>query len=77
MAGYGINSRLTKKFGIIIGPDTIYSKLVSLERKGWTKYVRAGVGRSYSLTEKGREITDNIESITEETRSFVRILLSC
>jgi DNA-binding PadR family transcriptional regulator len=77
MTGYEINRFLTKKFGIIIGPNTIYSKLTTIERKGWTKSVQNRAGRAYCLTERGREITDNINSIAEETRSFIKILLGC
>ena len=75
MTGYEINRFLTKKFGIIIGPNTIYSKLTSIERKGWTKSVQNRAGRAYSLTEKGKEITDNMNDISEEIQLFVKTML--
>jgi DNA-binding PadR family transcriptional regulator len=75
MTGYEINGLFVKKFGILIGPSMVYSKLYSMERKGWIKYTQNRAGRVYSLTEQGRKIVDSMTSIAEEIQAFIRILL--
>jgi DNA-binding PadR family transcriptional regulator len=75
MTGYEINRLFLKKYRIFIGPSTIYSKLTSMERKGWIKCVRNRAGRVYSLTEKGQQTAANMTGITKEIQGFIRTIL--
>jgi DNA-binding PadR family transcriptional regulator len=75
MTGYEINSFFVKKFGILIGPSMVYSKLYSMERKGWVRCARNRAGRVYSLTEQGQKIVDSMTSMAEEIQAFIKILL--
>jgi DNA-binding PadR family transcriptional regulator len=75
MTGYEINRLFLKKHRIFIGPSTIYSKLSSMERKGWIKCVRNRAGRVCSLTEKGRQIAADMAGIAKEIQFFIRTML--
>ena len=75
MTCYEINKSFIEKFGIMIAPSTIYSTLGSMESKGDVKCARNRNGRVYSLTEKGRKVTENMNSIIEEIHRFSTILL--
>ncbi len=75
MTGYEVNSTITKKFGVRVGPSTVYSKLSNMERKGWIRTVRENPGRVYTLTSQGQQKADNIKGISKEIQNFVRILL--
>ena len=77
MTGYEINRIFLKKHRIYVGPSTIYSKLASIERKGWLECVKNGAGRVYGLTEQGKNIAANMPNMTREIQSFMRILLNC
>ncbi|MBN1244343.1 PadR family transcriptional regulator [Candidatus Bathyarchaeota archaeon] len=77
MTGYEINRLFLKKHRIFIGPSTIYSKLTSMERKGWIECIRNKAGRVYGLTEKGRKIAAKMADITREIQGFIRIMLKC
>jgi len=74
MTAYGINNYFIRKIGIAASPSTIYSDLVSMERKGWIECVRNQNGRSYALTPKGREIASNISSINNEIINILKTL---
>lgn len=75
MTAYELNSLFVKKFGIIISPATVYSKLSSMEREGLITCVQYRPGRTYSITEQGRKIVDSITSITEEIQDSIKLLL--
>lgn len=75
MTGYEINSNLMKKFGVMVGPSTVYSKLSNMERKGWIRTVKETPGRVYTLTSQGQRKADDIKGISREIQSFVRMLL--
>ena len=75
MTGYEINRIFLKKHRIYVGPSTIYSKLSSIEKKGWIECVKNGAGRVYGLTEHGKNIATNMPDMTREIHSFVKILL--
>ena len=77
MTGYEINRIFLKKHRIYVGPSTIYSKLASIERKGWIECVKNGAGRVYGLTEQGKNMAANMPNMTREIQSFMRILLNC
>jgi DNA-binding PadR family transcriptional regulator len=75
MTGYGLSGFFMKKFGFIVNPSMVYSNLSAMERKGWIRCVRNGAGRAYSLTEKGKEITDGMNGISEEIQLFTKTML--
>ena len=75
LTGYGLSELLIKKFGFIVNPGMIYGNLSAMERKGWIKCVRNKTGRAYSLTEQGKEIAHNMNSISEESCHIIRIML--
>jgi DNA-binding PadR family transcriptional regulator len=75
MTGYATVGYFTKKIGITATTTMVYNSLTSMERKGWIKCVSNRRGRSYSLTEQGREIVTKLPSISEEIQRFTRILL--
>ena len=75
LTGYGLSALLMKKIGFIVNPGMIYSSLSAMERKGWIKCVRNRTGRAYSLTEQGKEIAHNMNSISEESCRIIRIML--
>jgi DNA-binding PadR family transcriptional regulator len=75
MTGYGINGFFAEKLGITASPSMIYACLSGVERKGWIKCIRNRNGRTYSLTEKGQEIVNNLPAIAEQIHLSVRTLL--
>jgi DNA-binding PadR family transcriptional regulator len=75
MTGYEINGAILKKFGVLLGPSTIYSKLSTMERKGWIRTIRETPGRVYVLTNQGQKKADDIKGISKEIQNFVKILL--
>jgi DNA-binding PadR family transcriptional regulator len=75
MTCYEINKSFIEKFGIMIAPSTIYSTLSSMESNGEVKCARNRHVKVYSLTEKGRKVTENMNSIIEEIHRFLTMLL--
>ena len=75
LTGYKISRIFVKKFGVLISPSMIYANLKTLEKKGWIKCNRKQDGRTYSLTEQGRKIVENMTNITQEIRSSIIIML--
>ena len=75
ITAYGINILFMNKLGIMVSPSMIYANLSAMERKGWIKCVRNRTGRAYSLTEQGKEIADNMNSISEESCHIIKIML--
>jgi len=75
LTGYKISRVFLKKFGVLISPSMIYANLKTLEKKGWIKCNRKQNGRTYSLTEQGRKIVQNMTDITQEIRSSIIIML--
>lgn len=71
LTGYKISRLFLKKFGILISPSMIYSNLNILEKKGWIKCNRKQGRRTYSLTEQGHKIVENMTNITQEIRSSI------
>ncbi len=71
MSGYEINKVLIRKFGLIIGPSTIYSKLSILEKKGLLKCETCRSGKVYSLTPEGREIAIKKEVIINKIHGYL------
>jgi DNA-binding PadR family transcriptional regulator len=75
LTGYKISRLFVKKFGVLISPSMIYSNLNILEKKRWIKCSRKHDRRTYSLTEQGQKIVENMTTITQEIRSSIIIML--
>ena len=75
MTGYGINGFFNEKLGITASPSMIYASLSGLERKGWIRCVNNRSGRTYCLTDQGKEMVNLLPSISEEIQRFTRLLL--
>jgi DNA-binding PadR family transcriptional regulator len=75
MSSYEINKALTREFGVIIGPSTIYLKLGTLEKRGSIQCVEGRSGKIYSLTEQGHKIIMNVPIIVEEICNFTITIL--
>ena len=71
MSGYGINKALIKKFGLIIGPSTIYSKLKTLENKGLVECEICPSGKIYSITSEGERIERKKEVIMSKIHGYL------
>ena len=71
MSGYEIDKSLVKKFGLMIGPSTIYSKLSTLEKQGFISCATSRSGKVYSLTEEGKQLQANTESVLDDVCSFL------
>lgn len=75
MTGYEVSTRLVKNLGVPIGSGTVYYKIYAMQEEGWVKCARNRKARLYGLTEKGKEITDNMNQIVEEIETFTKALL--
>jgi DNA-binding PadR family transcriptional regulator len=71
MSGYAIDKSLVKKFGLMVGPSTIYSKLSTLEKQGFISCSSTRSGRVYSLTEDGKQLEANTESVLDNVCGFL------
>jgi DNA-binding PadR family transcriptional regulator len=71
MSGYEIDKELVKKFGLMIGPSTIYSKLSTLEKQGFISCATSRSGKVYSLTEDGKQLEANTESVLDNVCGFL------
>ena len=75
MSSYEINKTLTKKYHVMIGPSTIYSKLSTLEEQGSIQSDKGRSGKVYRLTDQGKQIASNmpffIEEICENTKAML------
>jgi DNA-binding PadR family transcriptional regulator len=74
--GYEITALFVKKFGILVGPGAIYSKLNIMERKGWIKADQNRTARTYHLTPEGKKICNNISDLTLDIQKFIKKLLN-
>ena len=75
MTGYRINRHILKKFGVITAPNTINTKLTSLERSGHIHRVRNRHGKTFSLTDKGKQTVNNIPTMVAEIYAAIKIML--
>jgi DNA-binding PadR family transcriptional regulator len=76
ITGYEVTAMFVKKYGILVGPSAIYSKLVVMERKGWIKPDQNKSARSHYLTEEGKRVLKNIDNLTADIQKFVKKLLN-
>ncbi len=75
LSGYDLIEFTHKKFGILIGPGTIYAVLYSMERKGLIKGESTQGKRIYTLTSQGRDTIGVILKLKEEIQGFMRTIL--
>lgn len=69
-SGYDVLVFIQKKFGLLLSPGTVYSKLYSMEREGLIKLVvKRGRKRVYRVTDLGR-LTVEVTTSTDEIRAF-------
>jgi DNA-binding PadR family transcriptional regulator len=76
MSSYAINKALTREFGVMIGPTTIYSKLNTLKKHGSTQCDRGRSGNIYSLTEQGQQIVSEMPTLIEEICTCTKAMLN-
>ncbi|MCW4010585.1 MAG: PadR family transcriptional regulator [Candidatus Bathyarchaeota archaeon] len=76
MSAYEIGMAVTKNFGLRVVPSTIYAKLYSLEKQKQIRADKNKSGKSYSLTELGKQTVSNMPLTIEEINDSVKILLS-
>jgi len=62
VSGYDLLKQINEDYGILLSPGTIYSKLYSLERKGFIRGEWAEKRREYTITQKGRLAINDILS---------------
>ena len=76
MSSYEINKALVKKFGLMIGPSTIYSKLSTLEKQGFLSCAPSRSGKVYTLTEEGKQLEASMGTILEDVHGYmIKVLL--
>jgi DNA-binding PadR family transcriptional regulator len=75
MTGYEINRLFVKKVGSLITPSVIYRNLKVTEKKCWARSTLNKGRKIYSLTEEGRAIVDNMNSLTQEIHGCIKALL--
>lgn len=71
MSSYEINKALIKKFGLIIGPTTIYSKLSTLEKQELLNCSVIRSGKVYYLTEEGKQLETNTQTVIDDVHSYL------
>ncbi len=76
MSGYEVNKALVKKFGLMIGPSTIYSKLTTLEEQGLLLCTKNRSGKVFGLTNDGKQIEANMETVLDNIFEYIRNSLS-
>jgi len=75
MTGYQVKVSIEKEFGVYIGTDKIYNILVQLERKGMIRCDSEKHGRTYTTTDQGNTLINNIPKTCEESQRTIRTLL--
>ena len=75
IGGYDIIRYLHKHFHFLPSPGTVYSQLYSLERKGLIMNVGNERKRTYTLSEKGREYFQMIQSCREHVQMILNDII--
>ncbi|MCW4018055.1 MAG: PadR family transcriptional regulator [Candidatus Bathyarchaeota archaeon] len=75
MSAYEIGEVLTRNFGSRISPSTIYCKLSALQNQKQIHCEKTKSGKSYSLTELGKQTVNDLPLVVEEICESVQILL--
>lgn len=73
--GYQINEDISRKFGLRLGPNLIYTKLSSMERDNLVLCSQHGRTRIYTLAEKGKKTLQEMPEMIEEIRRSTLALL--
>ena len=76
--GYAILKAVKKKFGIYLGPSSIYPELKRLEKQGliasnW-EFTIGKVHKQYRITSKGQIL---LKEYFVELRAVIPVLISC
>jgi len=74
LSGYDVISFVYKKFGILLGSGTVYSRLYALERKGLIKANLNHGRRDYTLTEKGKETIEAILKAQDKIKTLLNTI---
>jgi DNA-binding PadR family transcriptional regulator len=75
MTSYQIYNLIVKNFGFIIDARTVYSKLRLMEKRELITVVGSAHGKRYGLSEKGKEITENIDILIKDINNSTKALL--
>jgi DNA-binding PadR family transcriptional regulator len=76
MSGCSFLTFFNEKFGIMLSPGTIYSKLYALERQGLLQINMESRRTVYSISNKGQKIMHVITSLNPKIQEFLRSLSS-
>ncbi|MCW4019003.1 MAG: PadR family transcriptional regulator [Candidatus Bathyarchaeota archaeon] len=76
MSAYEIGIVLMKKFGVRVGPSTIYSKLSTLEKQGEIYCVEGRSGKVYGLTQQGQQTMNDMPAVIVEMSDSAKELLT-
>ena len=74
LSGYDVMEFVHREFGFLISPGTVYALLYSMERKGLVNGACVQTKRTYTLTDKGKEIIEAISKSKEEIQRFIEHL---
>lgn len=73
VAGYDLINQINEDYGVLLSSGTIYSKLYSLERKGFIKGEWGERKREFTLTNKGKKTIDTILSDPVGNKFFIML----
>lgn len=73
-SGYDVLVFVQRRFGLLLSPGTVYSRLYSMEREGLIKLVaKRGRKRIYRVTDLGKLTVEVTTSANEIKAFFARI----
>ena len=64
-SGYDLIHFIHEKYGVLISPGTIYSKLYSLEREGFITGCSNERKRVYEITDLGKQFADAVQETVQ------------
>jgi DNA-binding PadR family transcriptional regulator len=71
---YDLIISIHKKFAVLVSPGTVYSTVYSLERKGLIGGAQSYRKTVYMLTDKGKEILEDIEKAKRDFQSLMAMV---
>ena len=75
LSGYDVIAVIHRRFGILLSPATVYTKLYSLERDGLIKGSFTQRKRVFELTDKGEQNIKVILKANEKIQNVLRNVL--
>lgn len=75
MTAYEIDNAILKKLDGKRSPNVVYTRLATMERNDLTRCVKSKHGKTWHITEKGKQMVDDMPNIIREIQSFAPILL--